>query len=275
MSERKILLRNLPFVKVWSIVPSKGSRFETYEYARSYPEDAEYMIEVTFFPTHISSRGKETKLSKTMSSCIFRDKYSSYGNHVGFSDFPSRLDCDRCSFACKTGRMWSEVEFGQFVSMVCAECGEDMRGKVWGVDACPKCGGLKVVAKVRGKPHVHGKYWVFELHILNHDASVTLGELLGVEFDNQLRFSCKGSWHNFRNDSSGFDVCHVNCLNDLIETRIKKDVSGIDLFMANYPEEGKVMLGNNKFVKCWIEGEVLTPSEYFVRTGKGIPTKRE
>jgi len=168
----------------------------------------------------------------------------------------------------------SSVDFGLFVAYGCEACGFEYDGFYEFGSPCKRCGSKSVVSLTKGNPHEHGKYWVFQLHILNHEVAVTLGEFLGVEFDNQLRFSCKGSWHNFRNDSSGFDVCHVNCLNDLIETRIKENVSGLNLFMANYPEEGKVMLGNNKFVKCWINGEVLSPPDYFARKGKGVPVRK-
>jgi len=176
---------------------------------------------------------------------------------------PSIIDCDRCEFACKSGRMISLIEYGRFDEYVCKNCGFGFGRKWFWCDPCPKCGSRDTSSKCLGNPHVHGKFWIFELHILDHSVAVTLGEFLGVEFDNQLRYSCKGSWHNFRNDSSGFDVCHVNCLNDLIDMRIRNNLRGEALFMANYPKEGKILLGNNKIIKYWKNGIFRPKSEYF------------
>jgi len=171
--------------------------------------------------------------------------------------------------------MVSPVEYGWFVEYVCGVCGFSF-GRSWQWDSpCPKCGCGKTDVKCVGNPHKHGKFWVFELHILDRDVAVTLGEFLGVDFVNQLGFSCKGSWHNFRNDSSGFDVCHVDCLNSLIETRIKENIKGIDLFMNQYPEEGKVLTGNNKVVQYWKNSQLRHVSEFYASRGKGIPVKTQ
>lgn len=179
------------------------------------------------------------------------------------------------------GRLVSPIEYGIFLGYGCKSCGFEYDGYYEFGSPCKNCGRRTVVSltrpphdKMRNIPHIHGNYWVFELHILDYDVSVALGEFLGIDFDSQLRFSCKGSWHNFCNDSSGFDICHVSCLNRLIETSIKEKVKGIDLFMKLYPDEGKVLCGygrNYKVFKYWKDGELRPVSEYFVSRSKGIP----
>lgn len=252
----KILLRNYPYVKVWSDVPDKGSFIKTHNYAYSLPSNAKYSIEITFFPTHTDRYGKETKFKKTMFRCILGYKYV----RGGFSGIcveklePSVIDCEVCEFACKRGRLVSPIEYGRFDEYVCGKCGFGF-GRVWQWgNKCPKCGARDTISKCFGNPHIHGKHWIFELHILDYPVSVALGEFLGVRFDEQLKFSCKGSWHNFRNDSSGFDICHVDCLNNLIDARIRENIIGEELFKAQYPEKGKILTGNNKIIKEWKNG---------------------
>ena len=275
MNEYKVLLKQFPYVKLYSVVHSQGSRGKT-TVAQKLPKDAKYHVDITLFPTHISRNRLETKYRKSMFVCLLTSTYDSYGERVGFrggssssSDFPSLLDCERCEWACKRGRLTSVTPYGLFVDYKCKSCGFEYEGSFYLLHSpCKKCGQPTVEVVPLGNPHINKRYWVFQLHLQGYKVRETLGELLGVTVDNQLHFSCKGSWHNFDNNSSGFDICHVNCLNDLIETRIKKNLRGLELFMNNYPEEGKVLTGNNVDKQCWINGKTL-PCEEYRKLGKG------
>ena len=262
---REVKIREYNHVSVYALVP----RDKDNEYARSYPSDAKYMLEIDFkgkIHTHISPRDKNKNNANSMFVCILMELQRLCGkNGVMCGNFePSDLDCELCRFKCRFGSMSSSVEYGRFVCYTCVKCGSNFDYYPFG-SPCPTCGADKdsVISLTKGYPHIHGKFWVFELHVLDHDVAVTLGEFLGVRFDDMMRFSCKGSWHNFRNDSSGFDICHVNCLDNLIRERVETGLTGQELFMRLYPEEGKVLNGNNKIIKYWKNSELKDVSEYF------------
>lgn len=252
------LLRKLEFVELYILVDPTWSKQKQWEHEDQLPSIAQYQIKIKlpvlrpYFPD---------KYETETFQCLYRR--------------PHGIDCAKCEFSnvCSFGNIWSPVQYGVFQQMICADCVRPFVG-VWGSNPCKFCGSKKVKPQVEGNPHKHG-FWVFELHILDHNVAVALGELLGVEFDNQLRFSCKGSWHNFRNDSSGFDVCHVSCLNDLIETRMVEGLRGQELFMSIFPEEGKVLTGNNRVIQYWKNSRLRPVSEYFLSRGKGIPVRRQ
>lgn len=176
------------------------------------------------------------------------------------------------------GRLISPVEHGIFLGYQCSNCGFEYEGYYRFGSSCKICGQKSVKVKVDGSPHIHGDYWVFELHVLDPSVSVALGELLGVDYDRQLRFSCKGSWHNFRNDGSGFDVCHMDCLSRVIDSAIQDNLRGLELFKSLYPEEGKIVSGygqKQEVVKYWKDTELRPISEYFSKIGIGCPVTKE
>lgn len=170
-------------------------------------------------------------------------------------------------------------EFGTFHGVMCAKCGYNMGGKRWGIDPCPKCGSLKVKPKTEGNPHAHGN-WVFELH-LDEEIESKLCKLLGIRYDPPIDvelYSCYHSWHNFRPDSSGFDICHVNCLDKLIDARINQNLKGDNLFMHVFPKEGKVkqLYARGKVIRYWENGEYKPLSVYFAKyhPKKHVPVRR-
>jgi len=264
---KRIKIRTYEHVSVYALIPNDKPK----SYAHELPSDSQYELAINFNGknhTHISSGQSNKNIAKSMFVCILTELQRSCGvlsKSCGFF-VPSVLDCQTCRFKCKFGYLSSSVEYGRFSGYVCSSCGFGYEGFYAFGSPCSKCGVKdSVVSLVRGKPHIHGKFWVFELHVLDHDVAVTLGEFLGVKFDDMLRFSCKGSWHNFRNDSSGFDICHVNCLDNLIHERVNSGLSGSDLFMRLYPDEGKVLNGCNKIVQYWKNSELKPITEYFDR----------
>lgn len=199
------------------------------------------------------------------------------GDRVPIYNFPSdakyRIEID---LPYPIGNLVSEIEYGVFVDVVCAKCGNSMFGKQWGTEPCELCGSVNVTPSVKGAPHCHGN-WVLEVHILDEKVQNVLGEILGTEYDRQLRIYGKGSWHQFTNDGSGFDICHVRCLDKALYTRFTENISGLPLFMKLYPQEGKLLNGygqNFKVYKYWVNGELRPISEYFVKKGIGCPVDK-
>lgn len=165
------------------------------------------------------------------------------------------------------GELVSPLEYGIFLFYGCKSCGYkflDAEGNrifySFG-SPCPRCKG-KIESMCDGSPHKHREYYVFQLHIKDLKVRDALGEFLGAERDRLLGFSCKGSWHNFRNDTSGFDVCHLNCLDELIDVRIKKGLTGVDLFKFNYPELGVVYTGAYDPLTGWKDGKQLSSEDF-------------
>jgi len=209
---------------------------------------------------------------------IYRECFIQKGINRGNFLYPpeSRYEID-LDLPFPIGRISSPVEYGVLKDVVCGSCGYSMFGKAWEVDPCPECGSLKVKADVLGKPHQHG-LWVFELHVLDEKTQHILGELLNIDYDRQLRFSGKGSWHQWSNDGSGFDICHLRCLDRALIHHFQDNLSGLNLFMKLYPDEGKVLNGYGKkfkVFKYWKDGELRPISEYFVKSGIGCPVTKE
>ena len=162
----------------------------------------------------------------------------------------------------------SPIECGFFLYYGCPNCGykfEDKKGKrlyyPFG-SLCPKCHKKTVESICLGNPHIHRRYYVFQLHILDLKVRDLLGYFLGADSDSMLGFSCKGSWHNFRNDSSGFDICHKNCLDELIMLRKHTNKTGIELFKHKFSELGVVFTGNYNSITAWKDGRTLSDSEF-------------
>lgn len=181
------------------------------------------------------------------------------------------------------GQLVSPVEFGEFRFYGCSFCGykfldsEGNRLYYKFGSPCLRCKRFRVRSICDGSPHIHGKYYAFQLHIQDLKVRDALGEFLGIDRDRMLGFSCRGSFHNHRNDQSGYDVCHVNCLDELIDIRIKKGLTGIDLFKFNYPDLGVVFTGNHDPLAAWKNGDVLSfneleavKSEYLDRKARGL-----
>lgn len=175
------------------------------------------------------------------------------------------------------GSLYSPIEYGEFLYYGCTRCGykfydDESEKKLrynFG-DACPRCGKHRVESICDGKPHKHRRYYVFQLHILDLKVRDMLSTFLGVDPDSCLGFSCKGSWHNHRFDNSGYDVCHKNCLDELIDFRLRENLRGIDLFIAKYPELGVVFTGNYDPLTGWKDGEQVSQSEFeLVKTEVG------
>lgn len=204
---------------------------------------------------------------------IYRSCFSSQGSFL----YPSESQYEiELNLPYPIGRLVSPVEHGELLDVVCAKCGHSMSGKTWEVDPCPECGCLKVKPDVLGKPHLHG-IWVFELHVLDEKTQFILGEIFDIDYDRQLRFSGKGSWHSWSCDGSGFDICHIRCLDRALKLHFVDGLTGLDLFMKMYPDEGKVLNGYGqefKVFKYWKDGELRPVSEYFVKSGIGCPVSK-
>lgn len=281
MSLKSVKIKELEHLTLYALVPS--DKFKDYEGYLSDIPSVRYELVIDFKGnnTHTyNSRDRNKNMQKsTYSRLLSKDRDSSVCvvfsgkgfKNVTETEFPSVFDCAVCEFKCKYGRLNSVVEFGRFLRYECSDCG--VVANRFGYP-CERCGKKSVHSVASGNAHKHGEY-VFELHVLDHDVAVTLGEFLGVRFDNQLGFSGFGSWHNWRNDSSGFDICHVNCLDNLIHERVSSGLSGTDLFMKVYPKEGKMFNGANKVLGYWRDGQLASVNDYFVSKGKGIKTVRD
>lgn len=184
--------------------------------------------------------------------------------------------CRDCEFACKFGVLSNvDADYCRRVGRGCRDCGFEIEGYFRYGSPCPKCGSKNTGALYEGKAHIHGKHWVFELHIdpdvEDSPVTRTLCKFLGIRYDFPVYiegYSCLGSWVNFRPDSSGFDVSTVRDLNHIIDTRISKNLLGDNLFMHSYPDEGKVYsiyggTGKGKVIRYWENGDYLPVEEYF------------
>lgn len=195
-----------------------------------------------------------------------------------YTDFVTRLSYDLSAvngcldedkFRARLKRLsGSPVEYGRFLRYVYDDIGRQVGLVVWS----PLSGDrfVKFGSEDTKNPHRHG-IWIFELHVLDHEVSLALGNYLGLPYG--YKMWTKGSWHYFNNDASGFDICHVRCLSKLLTAvendvcRLRKDtgwtidealkhrINGQKLFMKVFPDAGKIQKGNNRLVAGWLEGE--------------------
>lgn len=231
-------IENYQHVRLWSYFPSKGSlsRNQKYAYSRKnpygkgyvygYPPDAKYYIEILLPNTVLKSEVEYGEFDVYgCRSCGYR-----YDDELGNrKKYKFGKPCDRC---------------GQ------KPVRDENKRIIEGVDSL-----------TFGEPHKHG-YFVFQLHILDLKVRDFLGNWLGdLDRDRSLGFWVKGSWHNFVNDFSGFDVCHTNCLGELIDARLSTNLKGYQLMIDKYPEKGLVFTGNNRLLRAWRDSQPLTPQE--------------
>ncbi len=220
--------------------------------------------------------GKHVKVN-----VLFESRGSRRANHdylycrkVGLDSyvygFPSDVSYEvELDLGYHIGTLRSPIEYGEFLYYGCTSCGyrffdAESRSRTQYIfgSPCPQCGKHTVHSICDGSPHMHRRYYVFQLHILDLSVRDTLSAFLGVDPDSCLGFSCKGSWHNFRNDNSGYDVCHKNCLDNLIHLRIQRNLSGVDLFKTLYPELGVVFTGKNYPLTGWKDGEQVSKPDF-------------
>jgi len=93
------------------------------------------------------------------------------------------------------------------------------------------------------KNHTHNhnnKKQVIEYHVGDHDLTKFLCNYLGIPYKARL-YLAKG--HFISTDSSGLDVCHHDCLKNLLDTSIQTGFEGNCLLESSYAH-GKLVVGN-------------------------------
>lgn len=88
-----------------------------------------------------------------------------------------------------------------------------------------------------------------EYHVGDHDLTKYLGNLLGFPYKLRIYFKDhNGNGHFLSTDSSGLDICHLECLKRLFKVNIETWAEGKALLVRAFPH-GKAILGN----KVWYQ----------------------
>lgn len=98
-----------------------------------------------------------------------------------------------------------------------------------------------------GHAHYHNnKLQVIRFHIQDLDLCKYLCNLLGLEYRSRIYI---GKGHFISTDSSGLDICHLGCLEQLLDTSIQTQLEGTHLLKKAF-SHGK-LLGGNQVVTTW------------------------
>lgn len=104
----------------------------------------------------------------------------------------------------------------------------------------------KTTPITEGHAHYHNnKLQVIRFHIGDHDLCKYLCNLLGLEYRSRIYI---GKGHFISTDSSGLDVCHLSCLEQLLDKNIETEREGSWLLQSAF-SHGKLLVGNEvKFI---------------------------
>jgi len=92
-----------------------------------------------------------------------------------------------------------------------------------------------------GHIHRHNqKEQIIRFHIGDHDLCKYLCNLLGLEYKSRIYL---GRNHYISTDASGLDVCHLGCLEQLLDTSIETEKEGTWLLKSAFIH-GKLLVGN-------------------------------
>jgi len=99
----------------------------------------------------------------------------------------------------------------------------------------------KTTPITEGHAHHHNnKLQMIRFHIHDHDLCKYLCNLLGLEYRSRIYL---GKNHYISTDSSGLDICHLSCLEQLLDKNIETEREGTWLLKSAF-SHGKLLVGN-------------------------------
>jgi len=93
--------------------------------------------------------------------------------------------------------------------------------------------------------HFHNnKMQIVEYHVKDHNLTKFLCNFLGLPYKSRIYLP---HGHLLATDSSGFDVCHITCLQQLLDKSIETDKEGIELLKLTFLHGKLMVCGEVKF----------------------------